>query len=151
MKSYKSIQHLIAALSCNPNVQKIDVNSTLNKRFVREENEVLADNTKFLTDTHRLVAIAPASRVVQNPAYDEANRDAEKEITGKIVQEIATSYTSKEKRLSDNPTDSEKVISQLRKEALAHAQKIFTNHLGFWVSISFIYVLIYYVLLNFEI
>jgi len=149
MKSYKSIQHLIAALSCNPNVQKIDVNSTLNKRFVREENEVLADNTKFLTDTHRLVAIAPASRVVQNPAYDEANRDAEKEITGKIVQEIATSYTSKEK--TGKALDSEKVISQLRKEALAHAQKIFTNHLGFWVSISFIYVLIYYVLLNFEI
>ncbi|KAF6033338.1 CASP9 [Bugula neritina] len=146
MKSYKSIQHLIVTLSCNPNVQKIDVNSTLNKRFVREENEFLADDTKFLTDTQTLVAIEPASQVVQNPAYDEANIDAEKEITRKIEREMAT-YASKENKgkaliicnnlgLSDNPTDSEKVISQLRKEALAHAQKIFTNHLGFWVEVK---------------
>jgi len=161
MKTYKSIHELIVTLIGNPNVQKIDVNSTLNKRFVREKNEFLADDTKFLTDTHRLVAIEPASQVVQNPAYDEANKDAEKEITRKIEQEIAT-YASKENKgkaliicnnlgLSDNPADSELEISQLRKEALAHAQKIFTNHLRFAVSISFIYVLRYFVFLNIEI
>jgi len=43
MTKYKEISHLIVELSCDPDVQKVSVNSTLNKRYIREKDKCLAD------------------------------------------------------------------------------------------------------------
>jgi len=41
-----SIHSMIAELSSDPDVQKVSVNSTLNKRYIREKDEWLADDDK---------------------------------------------------------------------------------------------------------
>jgi len=43
MSKYKETSHLITELSCDPDVQKVSVNSTLNKRYIRDDDECLAD------------------------------------------------------------------------------------------------------------
>jgi len=43
MAKYKDTSHLIAELSCDPDVKKVSVNSTLNKRYPRDDDGCLAD------------------------------------------------------------------------------------------------------------
>jgi len=40
MTKYKETSHLITELSCDPDVQKVKVNSTLNKRYIRDDGKV---------------------------------------------------------------------------------------------------------------
>jgi len=44
MKRCNTIHSLISELTCDPDVQKVSVNSTLNKRYIRDDDEFLVDD-----------------------------------------------------------------------------------------------------------
>jgi len=44
LQKHKSIHSLISEFSCDPDVQKVSVNSTLNKRYIKDDDDYLVDH-----------------------------------------------------------------------------------------------------------
>lgn len=46
MEKHESIHSLISEFTCDPDVQKVNVNSTLNKKYIRDDDGCLTDDGK---------------------------------------------------------------------------------------------------------
>lgn len=144
--NYKSMRSLLLELTYSPGVQKVYVNSTLNKRFVRDENEMLAADDVSLTNVEEKAG-SDASYVDDQVEAEVGRKSGE--VTERSNEQLEspekTIFVMGEDRgkaliicnnlaLFEGATRHDKLISQRRMETLPLARKVLGNHFGLDVS-----------------
>jgi len=121
MEKHGSIHSLISELSCNPYVQKVSVNSTLNKRYIRDKDEYLAyyGEEKALNDVRESDLLATLS--VNKLVISGHNRGRALIICNNL-------------EISSNPPSYRRIVSEIRSKTLTSAKRILADHFGFDVS-----------------
>jgi len=127
MANFESTQSLITKLSSDSDVLKIDVNSTLNKRYFREaieKEDGVTGKANFEAETELEVV----SAVPHIDASDESILLVSGSNRGKAL------IICNNLELPANPTKHERVIQQRRMETLPLAEKVLSDHFGFNVG-----------------
>jgi len=121
MEKHESIHSLISELSCNPDVQKVGVNSTLNKRYIRDKDGCLANygEEKALDDVRESGLLTTLSE--KKLVISGHNRGKALIICNNL-------------EISSNPTSHERIISERRSKTFTSAKRILADHFGFAVS-----------------
>jgi len=153
---YESIHSLIDEFSCDPDVQKVSVNSTLSKRYIKDRNECLADDGETRTEDcgegsktddceenqpdngraskSNAGEIIPDDGVLRATTDDEMRKPLEKKMVISGDNRGRALIICNNLEISSIATSHEITISKRRSETLTSAQKILTDHFGLAVS-----------------
>jgi len=118
MSKYKETSHLITKLSCDPDVQRVSVNSTLNKRYIRDDDECLADDSEQKETGDGEGSFKPIGDRIKV----ECNQKKSKALI------ICNQF-----KMKPGMTQQDLEITNLRRNTLTKAQTIFKEYWNFEV------------------
>jgi len=131
MGKHGSIHSLISEFSCDPDVQKVSVNSTLNKRYIRDDDKCLVDDgeKRETSDEDRNKTNDGQERNTEG----EKSRPDDGSIFSKSVENLALKKKiGKAFIICNQHKDS--THGKLRLEALKNAMKAFEEYFAFEVT-----------------
>jgi len=113
------ISHLITELSCDPDVQKVSINSTLNKRYIRDEDHCKGRETDDgeKSRVHDGIEVKPDDVLILT----------------KSAESLAFIKKNGKALIICNQHDDSQ-YGKYRKEALKNASTIFDKYFNFEVS-----------------
>jgi len=118
MEKHKSIHSLITEFRCDPDVQKVKVNSTLTKKYIRDDDECVGDDDKKREPGH-----AEVGRLVEVGISQLLENGTQKRVGQKIGKAFIICNQHEDPDYGEH-----------RKEALKNAKMVFKEYFDFEVS-----------------